>query len=424
MTAGLLAASALELVIGVGVVSLLRAPLGAAYLAGLAVTGILSAHLALVHVSFGRIALALLAAASLVVTWRVPPRDWAVRGRPSAWGVAGLASLVALLVHAWPTFAARPLIDYDGWAIWAMKAKALALLGWADPALFASAGAVPAHLDYPLLLPSLEAVAIRAMGGFDPRLIHLQFLLFGIAGIAALHGLLRDRVPGWLLWPVLVALAYAPAVSGQLLTAYADMPLALFVAAGVLAGARWVDDAQPRTLALATLFLGAACLTKNEGVIFTAAAYGGLLLATRRFRPILISALAVEAMLLPWQIWLAVHRINSNTLLGRHVLDAHPGIVRDALRGLLDRALSPGQWSLLALLFVVAVVLAAGSRLAVYAGAWALLSLLGLAWVYAVSPLDWSLDSSGNRVIDSVLVGAAALTPLLGAKALGRIEPP
>ncbi len=373
------------------------------------------------HVSFGWTGLALLAVASLVLTWRVLPRRWTA-GRISGWGVAGLAALVALLVHAWPTFAAKPLDDYDGWAIWGMKAKALTLLGWADPALFAAAAARPAHLDYPLLLPSLEAVASRAMGGFDPRLIHLQFLLFAVAGIAALHGLLWDRVQPWLLWPFLVALAAAPAVSGQLLTAYADIPLALFVAAGLLAAARWIDDAEPRSLALATLFFAAACLTKNEGLVFVVAAYVGLLLATRRVRPVLLSALAVELVLLPWQLWLAVHHIHSDTVISLDSLDlGHPGIGPSALQQLLDRAFSLHEWPLFLPLFFVAVLAAAGSRLATFAWSWAFFSLLGLAGIYVVSELEWSnyLAYSGDRVIDSVLVGAAALTPLLGAEALG-----
>jgi hypothetical protein len=427
VTARLLLANVLELVIGVGVAALLRAPLGTAYLAGLAVVGIVSAHLALVHVSFGWTGLALLAVAALVVTWRVLPRRWASPGRISAWGVAGVAALVAFLVHAWPTFAAKPLDDYDGWAIWGMKAKALTELGWADPALFAAAAAEPAHRDYPLLLPSLEAVASRAMGGFDPRLVHLQFLLFGIAGVAALHGLLRDRVQPWLLWPFLVALVAAPAVGGQLLTAYADVPLALFVAAGLVAAARWIDDPEPRTLALATLFFAAACLTKNEGIVFVAAAYVGLALATRRLKPILLSALAVELALLPWQIWLAVHRIGSDVVISLDSLDlGHPGIGPSALRELLEYAFSLEQWPLLLPLFLVAVVLAAPARLALFAGTWALVSMLGLATIYVVSELEWSnyLAYSGDRVIDSVLVGAVSLTPLLLASSLSRIGRP
>jgi hypothetical protein len=431
VTGRLLLANALELVVGVGVATILRAPLATAYLAGLAVVGIVSAHLALVHVSFGWLGLVLLAAASAAVTWRLRPpwtRSWPTGlGRPSAWALVGLAGLLALLVRAWPTFAAKPLDDYDGWAIWGMKARALAELGWADPALFASEVARTAHLDYPLLLPSLEAVATRAMGEFDPRTIHLQFLLLGVAGIAAVYGLLRDRTQPWVLWPCVLALAAAPALSGQLLTAYADVPLALFVAAGLLAAARWIEDGEPRTLALATLFLGAACLTKKEGIVFSAAALLALGLATRRVKPILLSALAIEALLLPWQIWLAVHGIRSDTLLGFDSLDlSHPGVGPASLRILLDFALALDEWPLLLPIFFVAVLAAAGSRLAIFAWGWALVSFLGLTWIYVASETEYSLylSFSGDRVVASVVVGAAALTPLLLAKGASRIGRP
>ena len=71
-------------------------------------------------------------------------------------------------------------------------------------------------------------------------------------------------------------------------------------------------------------------------------------------------------------------------------------------------------------------MLARRSRLAWFAGTWAFVSMFGLAGIYVVSELEWSnyLDFSGDRVIDSVLVGAIALTPLLATKALTRIDPP
>jgi hypothetical protein len=69
------------------------------------------------------------------------------------------------------------------------------------------------------------------------------------------------------------------------------------------------------------------------------------------------------------------------------------------------------------------VLAAAGSRLAVFAWGWALVSFGGLTWIYVVSKTEWSnyFSYSGDRVIDSVLVGAAALAPLLTAEALSRI---
>ena len=77
------------------------------------------------------------------------------------------------------------------------------------------------------------------MGAFDTRLLHVQFLLFLVAALLALFALLRDRVPAVILWLSLFALALAPAVFDQLLTAYADLPLALVFGVGVGAAGRW-----------------------------------------------------------------------------------------------------------------------------------------------------------------------------------------
>ncbi len=181
MIARLLLANGLEFLVGIGVVAVCDQPLGVAYLAGLAVVGIASAHLALIGITYGWLALSLSAVVSLLVA--VARREGGIarlRGLcPAAHRVCGVwpasGVLAGVCARAWPTFAAKPLNDYDGWAEWGLKAKALTVLGWADPHLFAARLAIPnLNRDYPLLLPSLEAVAARAMGGFDSRLIHLQ----------------------------------------------------------------------------------------------------------------------------------------------------------------------------------------------------------------------------------------------------------
>ena len=423
MIARLLLVNGLELVVGIGVAAAIGAPPATAYLLGLAVVGVVSAQLALVHVSFGWTALGVLAAAMLALGFRHGLPRLRRPPRPSLPAVVALTALTAMFVRAWPTFAAKPLDDYDSWAMWGMKAKALVAFGSADPALFASRGAAELHLDYPLLVPSLEAVAARAMGGFDPRLIHLQFLLFGVAGISAVCGLLRPRVSPWLMWPVIAALAFAPAFLGQLLTAYADVPLALFVAAGLVAAARWSSEQDPRLLVTATVFFAAAALTKDEGTLFVGCALVALLLATRRVRLVVASGLAVEATLLPWQVWTAVHHIHSDTTNFLHVVGRQPaGVGPTVLHGLLDYVLSVHAWPLLFPIFFAAVIVAAGTRVAVFAWAWAVLALLGLAAVYISSTASYSayLSSSGDRVIDTVAIAGAALAPLLATEALDR----
>ena len=90
---------------------------------------------------------------------------------------------------------------------------------------------------------------------------------------------------------------------------------------------------------------------------------------------------------------------------------------------LLERAFSVHEWIVLPLVFFLAVLAAAGSRVAVFAWAFALLSMLGLTWIYVTSDIEWDVYVyySGHRVIDSAIVSATALVPLLASAAL-RID--
>jgi hypothetical protein len=418
---GLLGANALMLLTGLGLVGLRRAAV--AYLAGIALCGSLAAELAVVGVAYGWTLLALTAAAA--VGYRIERLRRSRRGglrltRPSAAALLGSAVLVALFVRAWPAFRVRPLDEYDGWAMWAMKGHALDLFGWADPRLFAEPSLAILHLDYPLFLPALEAIGYRAAGGFDPQLMHIQFLLLGAAGIAALAWVLRGLAPTWVVWSTIVAIAAAPSVLLRLLTAYADIPLALLAATGLAALARWLLTREPFLLGLATLLFAAAALTKNEALLFVGAAYvAALAVDLRRWRPVVLSALAVEAALLPWQIYGKLEDIHSDSAVaaGLRLDNVHPGVIPIAFRRLLKESLVPGHWAVLGPLFALALAVAIlrRRRIALFAGVWSLLSLLALTWIYVASPNEYSqyLDSSSDRVVSTLVLGAAALVPVL-----------
>ena len=318
--AALLGANALMLVAGLGMLPLLGIArswrllvfrCGLAYLCGILLVGIVSAQLALVHVSFGWIGLAVLAALSLgFCAWRLNGTERPGRRRPNWIDGVGFAALIALMIDYGRAFRVAPLNRYDAWAIWALKGHALYTLGWADPVVFAGASYRFANLDYPLLLPSLEAVDFRAMGAFDTRLVHVQFLLFLVAALLALFALLRDRVPALILWLSLFALALAPAVFGQLLTGYADLPLALVFGVGTGAAGRWVITNERWALALATFCFAGTLLTKNEGSLFVLAVFLGLLAAAHaRWRPLTVAAAVNVLLLLPWRIYVHDHNL-------------------------------------------------------------------------------------------------------------------
>jgi hypothetical protein len=449
--AGLLGANALMAVAGLGLLPLLgvarswrqlAARSGLAYLCGIVIAGVISANLALVRVSFGWIALAVLAAASGAAgARRLRGTERPVLTRPRLVSVAGVAALAAVLVEYGRAFAVAPLNRYDAWAIWALKGRALYAFGWADPAVFAGHEYRFANLDYPLMLPSLEGIDFRTMGAFDTTIVHLQFLLFLAAAVLALAAVLRDRVPALLLWPSLLAVAVAPAVFDQLLTAYADVPLALVFSVGVAAAGRWLLTNERWALAVAALCFAGALLTKNEGSLFVLAAFLGLLaVAHRRWRALAVAAAADVLLLLPWRIYVRVHDLHDiNYSLGASFdldhISGRLGAGRIAFRTLAGEMVDPLKWGLLLPLFTVAlfVALAAGLRaLPLFGLVWALVSWLGLSWIYVISHLEYSayLDSTRQRVIASIVLGGAALTPLLAAEAWtralarGRARPP
>ena len=173
---GLLVANGFYLVIGAALLPLLRIArtrdelyrrLGLAYILGLAATTGLGAHLALIGVPMAWGELVVLALVVGVLGRRrfrdlpAAPRDAVSRSagrfeRTSlVIGIAAFVAALVLLAHAMRTFAVRPLVEWDGWAIWAMKARALYDFGGVEHGVFTTAPYGP--LQHPLFLPSLEA---------------------------------------------------------------------------------------------------------------------------------------------------------------------------------------------------------------------------------------------------------------------------
>ena len=442
---GLLLANALYLAVGVGLLPLLRiastraelvARLPLAYLVGLAATGILAAHLALIEAPLGLVELVVLAALVLFFGLRrVGARASVARPSEPLWSrVAGGAALVvclALLLHAWNTYELRPLLEWDGWAIWGTRARALYEFGGATGPVFTTDVYLP--LQHPLLLPAIEAIDLRAMGIYDPTTLNAQLGLLALGFLLAFVGLLRDRVPTYLYGVCALAVLAAEPVLKQLSTNLADVPLAFFVALGLLGTGRWLATGERWPLVAGTLFLGAATLTKSEGLFFAFAAYLALVpFAWRRWRELAASAAAVALIVLPWRAFVAYHDLPlveyrfRNALSPGYLAD-HSDRVGPAVRGLASEIFTL-DWGLLVPLFVAAVGAAALARrfaVAGFAVLWSVLSFAGLVLIYWIStiPIDLALVWSGDRTVVTLVVGAAALAPLLaGLSAWERAE--
>jgi hypothetical protein len=235
--------------------------------------------------------------------------------------------------------------------------------------------------------------------------------------------LLRPRVPAPAAGLAILAVVGSAAVVKQLSTNLADVPLAFFVALGVVALARYADGGDGWTLAPAALFLGAATLTKPEGLLFAAAALVAAG-AVMRTRAILWTAIAVAAIYAPWRIFLSAHGLRNPEYSLADVL--HPTYLADradrispALSALWHQ-LWRGHWGFLFPLVVLALaaaVVGRRTRVATFAASWLLLSFGGLVLIYWISvvPIHLTLTWTAERVVCSLLVGGAALAPLLAA---------
>jgi hypothetical protein len=402
---------------------LVKLPLG--YAIGLAATGVIASELALVHVPVGWLALALLAAGSLVLGLRrvecgsLRPRRPRIGELPA---LVVLAVAAAFLVSAARLFAVKPLWETDGWLIWALRARALYDYGHPVSPIFTSP--VYDGTSYPLWLPSLEALDFRAMRTFDGTLVHLQLLGIAIGFVGGAWVLLREHAPKLLLASALAAILAAPSFFNQLQTNFADVPLAMLLALGVAALAVWIRRGGPGLLEAAALFLAAAVLTKAEGELFVLSAFvvAAVVVGRERLRPLGLAALAVLAVDLPWRIWLAAHHVHSyfsfTRLLSYSYLSGHTWRLSPTLSELDRQLRSTASWSYLAVLVVVGLcgaVLLRELRLAAFAAGWLLLSFAGLVAVYWISPLPVTdhLSNSADRTIDSLVIGATLLVPVL-----------
>ena len=93
---------------------------------------------------------------------------------------------------------------------------------------------------------------------------------------------------------------------------YGDIPLAYLVALAALLLVLWLEEQQPWQLAVATIFLAGAMLTKREGILFTVCVLVATFAATwaerrLRWKPLLVTGLVAFALALPWRIWFVAH---------------------------------------------------------------------------------------------------------------------
>ncbi|MEM8930311.1 MAG: hypothetical protein AAGE94_04015, partial [Acidobacteriota bacterium] len=352
-----------------------------------------------------------------VVTRRPRPSDaWRVHSDWLARSVLGVAALLAF-VTAWTTL----IPDWDGMAIWGLKAKLLAM-GELDAAWLQAPLNLPAHPEYPLHVPLRAALIAQVVGwhgGLLSVLLVLDVVALGLLVLGSVEARRRGPAATW----ILVGLFAVPALWDEIPRGYADPTIALALAATLVALDRWLRSGDRVALALAALSAGVGAWTKQEGLVLLIVAFGVAWLlapfADRRRLPVVVAGAVGVSVAVPWQLVRRGLGIATEPFGWRGVeqLDRLPII----LGRIAEEMTTLDRWSLLwpasAIALIAWVVQAVRSRRTDAASWLPALALLGAlaAWtaIYVATPHDviWHLDTSLHRLLVQ-LVPAAMLTIL------------
>jgi hypothetical protein len=415
--------------------------LGVAYLLGLSALTVLLTFVMVVGIPLGVVTI-LLGGLGLVALGVVVgrARGFTTPGlHPPGWRVPGISLFAALfvagiVVYFESLFRAERLAgvarEWDSWAFWIPRAEALYRSGHLEPEFLLQLQQGP---SYPPGLATIQAGAFHAMGSVDTVTLHLQYWFFAVGFVAAVIGLLAPRVHHVILFPLLLAFLVAPNLLDWITTVYADIPLGYLVAVAAVLVILWIEEREPWQLAVATVLLSGAMLTKREGLLFAVCVVVAGLAASfadRRqlWRPLLAAGLIAFVLALPWRIWFTAHGFpGDGPEAGYLGAFSHLDRVWPALKLNVTTLFDQDLWSFAPVIAVTALVLAflaRAWRVAAFAGTFLLLSLAAATWAFwsnltlGLTEDEWA----ARRLAGTTVLVLAVLSPLLLQRAW-RSEP-
>jgi len=329
---------------------------------------------------------------------------------------AFLAGIVAVQVGYCLVFAtSRPVVSWDGWAIWFLKAKAFfASSGLPTAHFFAS---VDPHPDYPLLTPLTVAWHYLCLGVADEQIAKILFPLTFLALLMLFYSLLREETGSphaWFFTALLALTPFAVFHAGGVIglgaagdyVGYADLTLATYFFGATASMYRYLLVRDPRWLLVSFLCLGMGAWTKNEGLPY--AIWGSVtLMIAAKHRRIGVAGLGVVALfIVPWGGFKMSAGFANDILTQSQRPDFGKGIERlsTILAWGWRSAMQSGMHGLIWPLFVISAalnwrnvarsplapcVLLVGVQLGIY------------GMVYFITPrdLEWHLATSIDRVL-------------------------
>jgi hypothetical protein len=324
-------------------------------------------------------------------------------------------------------FRSSPWLD-DAWTFYLPKGIELSRAGL-DQRLFVPNSHFAAFIgpDRPLWWSVIGGLDTSAVGHIDLRAINAQMAVLYVAFAAAVTRLLWVHVRRAILLPAILLALAAPELTAHTQSGGADLPLAFFLALGVLAASLWLTRPEPLLFFVFVVCTATALNTKNEasilvvGFVLVGACFAWAQ-AGRRYLILMGGAALGFATLIPWLAWTRLHGVN-NAALGLRELDpVHLWHTRDrlepALRAVTHQMLEPRQWfGAVPLLIGASIAVAVRERRLAWLGPPALVGvgLALLVWIYWAGSVELTfwLDTSAYRVVDSVMLATAVALPFV-----------
>lgn len=318
---------------------------------------------------------------------------------PITWIEICLTALVAWQVATISLLAwLNPVINWDGIAMWSVKAKIL----FYYPQAFFEPGSqwfwqsqnMP---NYPWLIPLTQYWLAVLNKSFDDVAINFIFVGFFVAIMFLLYGYLRNYLNRGLSLLLAWLLATMPLVAYHAYNNYADLPLAFYLGVAFILHYKWLETSNNKYLSLSWLFLAGAFFTKNEAIIFIIAQILILLIAKKSLKikwpRIFLGMLPGLILIIPWLGFRLVNKLSLNNVASG--LNWHGQVIAKFLEDIfVDHSWNIWWyiWFGLSLLFIKQIIKDRSLRLAY---GWWCLSLGGFVILYLFTEeYQWAMDGT------------------------------
>ena len=350
-----------------------------------------------------------------------PPESVRPRRLPSPGPLSILLPLLILLpVLIWMPFErVTPLISWDAWAIWMLKAKAFYLDGTMS-GFFERHQEFVGQPGYPLLVPLYATFLYTLNGGVADAAAKILSPCFFLALLGVFHHFARRWAAPVPALVFTAMLACVPMVDhlGFELAGYAGTALSLYLVAAAGFVYEWWKEGRSVDLAGASLAATAAAWTKNEGQFFLLAILVLAAVKLLRSKPPLWSWawLAVPALVLgPWTLVRRSHGIEAAGFTP--LIDFEPSLFVTALQRLLSMGFDTQFYNLTFYLLigsvVAALLLRVGPLFWILPGLvlWQFAGAL-LAYATGRNEIEWWLGTSAGRILAQI-APLALMTPVV-----------